>query len=229
MRLAAALSFWAMLLPCLVLSQTAPEARYTPLLDNAQVSVYRLDLTAGQRAPVFQNTHDIFWVALESGTLVFVRKDESTVSMQLRAGDTRFFPSFASKQVRNEGDAPFRGVIVEIKARGLISQPCDCLGDAEKALCGCSPAPALPKLWAAGLGRVTAGGTTLEPGEGFYSSTERGDTVLIALTPLHLSDQATGADPTISLQPGEVAWIPRGRYKWKNTAASPARYITIEF
>jgi hypothetical protein len=229
MRLAAALSLWLVLSLSVALAQSASDARYTTLLDNAQVSVYRLDLAAGQRAPVFQNTHDIFWVALESGALVFVRKDDSTIRMQLRAGDTRFFPSFASKQVRNDGDAPFRGVLVEIKARGLISQPCDCLGNVEKALCGCSAAPGLPKLWAAALGRVTVGGTTLEPGEGFYSSTQRGDTVLIALTPLQLSDEATAADPTISLKPAEVAWIARGRHKWKNTAASPARYITIEF
>ncbi len=224
MRFPVALLF-GLLLTSLAPAQS-PEVRFTPLFDNTEVSVYRLELKPGERAAIFQNTHDVFWIALDGADLVFVRDDDTSTPMRLQAGDTRYFPSFAARQVRNAGDVPFRGVLVEIKPHGLVSAACDCLGRVEKALCGCPDGEHLPDMWAAGLGRVTVGGTTLAPGQGFYRSTVRGDTVLVALTPLRLADESS--DAAIALQAGEAAWVARGRHKWKNKAGTVARYITIE-
>jgi mannose-6-phosphate isomerase-like protein (cupin superfamily) len=214
------------LLPSLALAQSA-DARFTTLFDNSRVAAYRLDLTPGQRATLFQSTHDMFWVALDGGDVAFVRNQDTTTPMSLRAGDTRYFPSFAARQVRNAGNVPIRGVLVEIKTRGMISQPCDCLGRVEQALCGCSASEPLPDMWAAALGRVTVGGTTLAPGQGVYSRMPRGDTVLVALTPLRLADDTAGASPIV-LKPGEAAWVPAGRRRWKNMADTAVRYVTIE-
>jgi hypothetical protein len=221
------LLFFTMLAPQVAPGQTT--VRYEPLLENRQVAVFRLELPPGQRAPIYQNTHDIFWIALDAASLTLIRNDGTSMSFDVSAGDTRFFSSFATKSINNTGDAPFRGVIVQVKTRGLTSAGCDCSGAAEKAICGCPGASRLPQLWAAGIGSVMAGGTTLLPGQGFEHSADRADTLLVALTPMRLADEAITRQVNIVLNRGEVKWIAAGPHKFKNMAEAPARYVTFEF
>ncbi len=208
--------------------QMASESRYRLILENETVRVYRLELPPGFRAPSFQNAHDVVWVALNDARVRFVMRDKDPVTIDFRAGDARFFRSFATERVVNEAAAAFRAVVVELKARGLGSLACGCGSGAERALCGCAGSPPLPELWAVGLGRLTVAGSTLAAGEGFLGAGTRDDSLLIAITPLELRDQ--GRQPRIlQLQPGAVVWLAAGEHRWRNFGAASARFITVEF
>jgi hypothetical protein len=205
----------------------APATRFDSLLENKQVSVFSLDLPHGRRASVFQNTHDVIWIALNSARVTMADRNGDTTAISFQSGDARFFPSFRTVSIANDGGDNFRGVLIEMKQRGLASS-CDCDGAVEKAVCGCARAAPLPRMWAVGIGSVVLGGTTLAPGESFQRTANRGDTLLVAVTALSLVDEAaTGA--RIDLRSGEVRWIQRGVHKFRNTGSAPARYITLEF
>lgn len=211
----------------------AQSPRFEPVLENRRVSVFSLDLPPGRRAAVFQNTHDIFWIALSPGRVTMSDRDGNKTPVTFRPGDTRFFPSFRTSSMTNDAAEPFHAVLVEIKPRGLASS-CGCDGAAERAVCGCPRAAPLPAMWAVGIGSVVIGGTTLASRQSFEAAGERGDTLLVALSPLTLADDArdtssNAARATINLRPGEARWLPAGLHKLRNTSATPARYVTLEF
>jgi len=228
MRLKALIFLLTLPFSTLAQAQSAP-ARYDVILENEKIAAFRLDLAAHQRAPVYQNTHEVLWVALQGGNVTVTRQDNSEQRLALSAGDVRFYPSFQTKAIMNEGATEFHGVLIQIKPRGLTWNPCECLGKAEQSVCGCNTADRLPSLWAVGLGGVTVGGTTLAPGQAFLGAGVRGDTLLLALTPVQLVDLAAPGREKIRLQPGEAQWVPRGSHKFQNVGDAPARYVTVEF
>jgi hypothetical protein len=204
-----------------------PATRFDPVLENPQVSVYSLELPAGRRASVFQNTHDIFWIALTPGRVTMSGEEGRAFDVSFRPGEARFVSSFRTRSISNESFETFRAVLVEVKPRGLASS-CDCDGFAQRAVCGCPRAAPLPAMWAVAVGRLIIGGTTLSPGDGFYTAGERGDTLLVAISPLSLADDAS-PPLRIRLRSGQVQWIPRGLHKFRNIGSTPARYVTLEF
>jgi hypothetical protein len=216
----------------LILGLSAParvqSVRFEPVLENRHVSVYSLDLQAGRRAAIFQNTHDIFWIALTPGQVTMSDRDGAPSPVNFRAGDARFFSSFRTSFITNDAGEPFRAVLVEIKRRGLTSS-CDCDSAAQAVVCGCARAATLPALWAVGIGSVVVGGTTLASGQAFASAGNRGDTLLVAVSPLTLRDDASPNTSTMNLRAGEAVWIPAGLHKLRNLGATAARYVTLEF
>ena len=89
-------------------------------------------------------------------------------------------------------------------------------------------------MWAVGIGSIVVGGTVLAPRQSFESAGERGDTLLVALSPLTLADDARSASPgaartAINLRPGEARWLAAGLHKLHSTGSTPARYVTLEF
>jgi hypothetical protein len=212
----------------LVAAARGQSLRFDPVLENPRVSVFSLDLPPGRRASVFQNTHDIFWIALSPGHVTMADEDGNKTPVNFRDGDTRFYSSFRTSAITNDDADTFHAMLVEIKPRGLASS-CDCDGAAQRAVCGCPGAAPLPGMWAVGIGAIVVGGTTLAPGESFRQASDRGDTVLVAVSPLTLSDDASGKTLRINLRPGEARWLPAGLHRLRNTGPAPARYVTLEF
>jgi hypothetical protein len=206
----------------------AQSTRFESVLENRQVSIFSLDLPPGHRATVFQNTHDIFWIALTSGRVTVSERDGHKEPVAFRAGDARFFPSFRTSFISNDAAEPFRAVLVEIKPRGLASS-CDCDGEAQAAVCGCARAQPLPPMWAVGIGSVVIGGTTLAPRQSFASAGNRGDTLLVSVSQVTLIDDASPNATTVTLRPGEALWLPAGLHKLRNAGATEASYVTLEF
>jgi hypothetical protein len=212
-------------------AQTLTEVRFTSVFENQDVAAFSLELPARSRATVYQGTHDVIWLALKDGTVNFVRRGKSG-GEALATGDVRFFPAFQLTVVSNEGAIPSRGVLIELKTRGLASGGCGCGGDAERAICGCASAGHLPDLWALALGQVTLGGTTLRAAEGFQGSNYRDNMLMIAVTGLELQDDAAAAqspDRAFRLGAGQARWIPAGAHQFRNTGSATVRFLTIEF
>ncbi len=222
---------WA-LCCCLALAVASParaqkaSTRFQPLLENRQVSVFALNLPPGGRATVFQNTHDIFWIAISPGSTVMADRNGKKTPITFAAGDARYFRSYQTSSITNAGSDDFRGVVIEIRQRGLAA-PCDCDGAAASAVCGCPGAIPLPEMWAVAVGLVTIGRATLSAGQSFQRAAERGDMLLVAISPVALRDDAAGR--SIRLRQGEVGWIGRGLHNFRNSGVAPARYLTLEF
>jgi hypothetical protein len=116
--------------------------------------------------------------------------------------------------------------------RGLASGGCGCTGKVEKAVCGCGNTIHLPEFWALVVGRITLGGTRLSPSESTQGAEARGDTLLVAVAPLQLRDEAgqrAEAGPRLTLAAGEVRWEKEGRHQYRNIGTGVARFVTIEF
>lgn len=218
-----------LLLAGLMCAQSDKRARYQQMLENDYVRVFNLELGPGYHAPAFQNLHDVIWVALDDNSLTLVPVDGERSRVQFKPGDARLFRSYKVREFFNDSGAPFRGVVVELKQRGLTSEGCGCLGDIERAVCGCGQAEHMPPLWAVGIGSITLAGSTLAPGQSFTSASHRNDSLLIAITPLQIED-THGDDPVdVRLQPGEVQWLKEGNHQFKNMGSGTARFVTIEF
>ncbi len=222
---------------CLAVSIAAPAqipagSPYRQIFENHYIRVFRVELPPHGQAPIYQNMHDLVWVALSNSTLTIVQSEGERKELRLRAGDTRFFGSYEVRSVTNAAEETLHGILAEIKVRGLASGGCGCTGEVEKTVCGCGRSIHLPDLWALVVGRITLGGTTLSPGVSTQGGEFRGDTLLVAVAPLQLRDEASprlNGDSTLRLAAGEVRWVKEGRHQFRNTGKSAARFVTIEF
>jgi hypothetical protein len=206
--------------------------KYESVFENDVVAVYRLELSAEASIAPVQSSRDSFWVALNDSAVTFSLQQGSAPA-QLQAGDVRFFPSFATKLLINSGTALFRGVLIVLKPRALISGDCECTGNTAKAVCGCKGAGHLESLWALNMGSVTLAGTQLSAGEAFRAAAQRDDMLLVAITEIDLEDAvATEADPMnrlVHLKAGDATWIKGGSHRFKNVGSAPAKFVTFEF
>jgi len=213
--------------------QSSQLARYQTKFENDVVAVYGVNLQAHASVPAFQSARDTFWVALTDSSLSFTRQQGKT-DIRWQAGDTRFFPSFETNVLSNRGTAEFRGVMIALKPRSLISGACGCAENTAKAICGCKGATHLEPLWALSLGEVTLAGTSLAAGESFRAAALRDDMLLVAVTDLDLTDlgsqdSESGERPVLHLKSGDAAWIPGGRHQFKNLDSAAVRFVTFEF
>ncbi len=218
----------AVLLATIPAFSQSGEARFHTALANRRVRVYSLVLPPGSHAPLYQNSHRVLWIALNDGSPTLVAEDGPDIPLPLYAGDVRFLPPFQAKGVVNRDEEAIRGVVVEL-LEPRSNSLCDCTTAVARVVCGCQAAEHLPQLWAYALGDVMIAGTMLS-GHGLQQAGERGDMLLVAITPVLLQDQA--AEPgnaNVRLDSGEAAWIEHGRHQFGNLSANPARFITVEF
>ena len=222
-----------LLLLTLALGQSSEPGQYRTKFENDVVAVYQLNLSAHASASTFQSAHDTFWLSLTDSTVTFARQ-QGKLDVRWQAGDARFFPSFETNLVTNTGATDFRGVMIALKPRGLVSSGCECSGSTAKAICGCKGATHLDPLWAVSLGEVTLAGTVLAAGESFRAAAMRDDMLLVAVTDLSLTDLASSDSelrekPMLHLKSGDAIWISAGRHQFKNVGDEHARFVTFEF
>lgn len=213
-------------------AQSSP-GRYHSTFENQILAVYELDLSANASVTPFEAAHDSFWIALSDATVAFTRQQGKSEA-HFQPGDVRFFPSFETKLLTNIGTTEFRGVLVVLKRRALITNGCECSGNTAKTICGCAGSGHLEPLWALSLGEVTLAGTTLAADEGFRSAAPRDDMLIIAIADLELRDEVgvageTGEQATVRLKSGQAEWIKAGRHQWKNMGSEAAKFVTFEF
>jgi hypothetical protein len=222
-----------LVLTTLGFGQSPESGQYRTKFENDVVAVYQLNLPAHTSASTFQSSHDTFWLSLTDSTVIFARP-QNKLDVRWQAGDARFFPSFETNLVTNLGPTDFRGVMVALKPRGLVSSGCECSGSTAKAICGCKGATHLEPLWALSLGEVTLAGTLLAVGESFRAAAMRDDMLLVAVTDVSLTDLASPDSefrekPMLHLKSGDAVWISAGRHQFKNVGDESARFVTFEF
>lgn len=209
----------------LLAAQRDIESRFAPAFENPRVDVNVVSLAPGAHVRIFQNTHDVVWIALSDGVVRFSEGEQGDSTTRFRAGDARLFRSFQVQTATNVGNMPLRAAAVQLKDRGLTTGGCGCIGASERAVCGCAGAPPLPAMWAVAVGQVTLAATTLEPGSGYAWGIRRNDMLLVAVTNVVLQDDAA----ELRLAPGEATWFAAGRRRFRNLAPTPIRFVTLEF
>jgi hypothetical protein len=69
---------------------TPAESHYHQIFENRYVRVFRVELPPHSQKSVYQNTHNLVWVALSDSTLSIVQSEGGSKELRLRTGDTRF-------------------------------------------------------------------------------------------------------------------------------------------
>ncbi len=213
-----------------------PAAGYASLLDNARLHAYRLELPPSAPMPVYAANHDQVWVALSPARLSLQRSDGHVEQAELAPGAARFFPAEQVKTVTNQTGTGVELVVVELKQSPDAAQACHCTGVVARTVCGCRGTVRLPSLWAVSLGSVVLSGTTLNPGQSCCTPVPRGDTLVVAITPLDLGYEVLGASTPesasshtrLALRPGDVAWLRAGTRELVNSGNAPAQFVSIE-
>jgi hypothetical protein len=208
-------------------SSASKDTRFQPLLENEHIHAFRLELPARATAPVYQNVHDVVWIAVTNSDMTLVDRQRRETVVRFRAGDVRLLRRNRVTSMRNSGRASLLGVLVELKRPVLASAECNCATGIEQAVCGCGRNQHLPGLWAYSLGELTLAGTTLNAAQSFQAPARRGDTLLIAISPLELLDRATQG--SLRVAAGDVRWMRAGIHRLSNEGTAPARFITLEF
>jgi len=214
-------------------AQSPARGHFESKFENDVVAVYEISLAPGETASAFQSAHDTVWLSLADATVTFASGQTGKTEARFAPGDARFFSSFETRSLRNTGAEVFRGLMIALKARGLVRNGCECTGNTGKAICGCTGAGHLDSLWAFSLGDVTLAGTSLMAGEAFRSASIREDMLLLAITDLTLADEANPDAETgnavLRLKVADAVWINGGRHKLKNIGREKARFVTLEF
>jgi hypothetical protein len=214
------------------------EPKYRLILQNHSVRVFNLELPPGRQAPARDNIYDVFWIALDDTTLEIDQRGSGKKQFRMWSGDAHFLPARSVQAIVNLNRDPVRAVLVELRQRGLTGAACGCTGEVESAICGCSRAGRLPLFWALVLGDLTMSGVTLPPSEAVEQQRTRGDTLMVAITPLELfhetnkgqeSEWIPSESAAVNLKAGEVAWIARGKHHLRNQGTTTVRFLTLEF
>ena len=143
---AASIALLCLLQTPLLSGQTAGRPAYNVVLINSSVDVFTIELPPHSHSQLRQNVHDVILIALEASDLTVVNKEKQRDQLQFNDGDVRVLPSYTVDSLLNETGRDFRGVVVELKSRGLEPTGCGCSGKIERAICGCEPQH-LPELW----------------------------------------------------------------------------------
>ena len=228
---------------CMFLLTSLPGAaqqgpKYQLILQNHSVRVFDLELPSGRQAPARDNIYDVFWIALDDTTLEIDQRGSGKKQFRMWNGDAHLLRARSVQSVVNLNRDPVRAVLVELRQHGLTGQTCGCTGEVESAICGCSGSVRLPLFWALVLGDLTLSGVTLPPSEAVEQQRNRGDTLLVAITPLallhernkgHEWEWVPSASTPVSLKAGEAAWIASGKHHLWNDGTTTVRFLTLEF
>jgi hypothetical protein len=215
----------------------ASGSRYRLTFQNHYVEVFRLELEPDRQAPVHDNIYDLLWIPLDGAVLQFQDSTRPSRDVELGPGDLRFFQKHTLKSVVNKTGTTVHAIVIDIR-QGKGFESCGCLSDVERAVCGCGGAPHLPEIWALAGSDFTLAQATLQPREAMRETTERDDTLLVAIRPLQLKHEVnTGKQwewvpapsTNISLAAGDVEWLEKGKHHLTNEGAKPARFISVEF
>jgi hypothetical protein len=214
-------------------AQRAPSAHYESLLQNAHVHVFRLTLPGRTTTPVYLANHDQVWIALADAEFTIHSKSREDQRLRLARGNARFVSHGSIAALTLDSPVAVELIVVIINAREHAVATCDCTGRVAQSICGCGEAGKLPPLWAVALGDVTLAGTTLRPGQTYPQCVERGEMLLVAITPLVLRDRvnvtSAGNSDELTFSPGQVAWMPASRHRFENSTGEAVQFVTLEF
>jgi hypothetical protein len=209
------------------------------VIANARVRIFRVEVAPHASTLLHQHDNDYFWVALGDAKIANAVRGKPEVSLAAADGSLHFARGGFAHVARNESDAPFRNVTVELlrpqtKPRNLCAQavadePASCPPEGMRG-----DRAIVPELE---TDQSRVGLLRLEPGERYTVNASKAPPVLIALDrteaeariPVEVAGGAAG-EGVRPLHTADALECPEGMtIEIRNIGKVPARFLRLEF
>lgn len=222
----------ALACPVATLAQNAvdmgQEPDHTLLIENEYLRAFRVEIPRLQSTLVHRHDHDYVIITLTDSRMKAAKPGEAPITFTRYAGDIRYIYGPFAHSVTNDEVTPYADVTVEIykgdtsRYNGYLST------DTFKNILG--PGIDTNASYAVTLDKsgVKIWNVQLLAGDS-QSRVEHqsGGQLIVAVN--HVKLKWDSPEVNLSLDPGEVKWIPRGSsYKVANTGREPARFVILE-
>jgi quercetin dioxygenase-like cupin family protein len=199
------------------------------IFKNDRVTVYSVEIPAGQSTAKHTHDHDVLAVYISGGTTKSTTDNQATVNNKYASGDVRYRPAPFSHTVQNTGNSPFRVVDIEFAdAQGLQEKP------ALKKSHYCNPGSkeaCVTEEYLFCTPKFCVEDVTMGPGAMSSKHTHDTEHMLVGITDYTLDDDTMGKGVTHrAVKSGGVEYLPAGiTHVLTNTSKSTVRFIAIIF
>jgi quercetin dioxygenase-like cupin family protein len=188
---------------------------------NEFVRVFKVEIPAHGSTLLHSHTHDYFVVALAPANAISEVQGKPPAPIRMAAGEVRFSSGNFIHIVRNQADAPFPNVDIE------ILKPTSYKWDEERGVSVLEGGT--HEIFFVKDG-VRASETDLQPHAMIPKHTHRTPHLVIAITDIDLENTSEGQPPKhVVLKSGEAAWAEAGiTHTVMNAGHETAKFISLE-
>jgi hypothetical protein len=204
------------------------EPHHHLVLENEYVRVFRVSVPAHESTLLHQHDVPYLYVSLGPADVINAVQGKPEARLVMADGQLGYSPGHFAHIARNESDAPFNNVTIELlKPQGEPHNLCQKVVPGELGQCfkedtgplGYASEPLFETQ------EFRAELITLQPGAKFLQKIPTG-CLYVALDSAELQD-APGK-PAVKLEPGDRFWVPAATIlKLGNTAPNIARYLLL--
>lgn len=228
-----------LLLTACVVAQAVPEVEITAephhhlAFSNDQVRVFNVEIGPHSETLMHWHRHDYIYVQLGEAEVINAVKGKDPVTVKLRDGQTGFLPASFAHIARNQSDAPFRNVTIELPQDEKLRQS-NFHWDDDRGL----------EILQGGTQEILfvkdgmrASDFELQPNAAVPAQSRSGPLLLVAVTNLDLftnNPRTHGGHESMPrsthFKPGETAWLAAGfRHPIVNAGPCIAKFVVLEF
>jgi len=196
------------------------------ILRNHRVTVSILELAPNDSTPMHKHDRDILLVFVTGGRTRNTISGHDPAADQMSAGEVRFINAGYTHATRNEGEGPFRTVVVEFAdPQGTMEK----IGTHSRY---CNPGSTIACVDENNLfctAKICVEDVTIAPGAVTTKHGHATDHMLVAVSDYELTDQVQGKGTVVrSHKGGEVEYILAGiNHQLTNTGSAPAHFTVI--
>jgi len=199
-------------------------------IENEYVRVYYVEVPPHENTQLHQHDHDYLFVTLGDSDVVNAVRDKPEVHLVLKDGETHFTRGGFAHVARNQSDAPFRNVTIELLKRQ----------DEARNICGpvilnvgfaiCDPAPgSVTAITQFETAEVTLDHVVLSPKGKLKERTAKFAFLVVGLSGPEVKIEAKGKSPE-TLHVGEMEWFdPGSDIQFSDEGAKFAQFLKLTF
>lgn len=213
----------------------ASEPHHHLSLQNEYVKAFEVEVAPHESTLLHQHDHDYVYIAIGDAQVTSAVPGKPDVHLKLADGEVRFSRGGFAHVARNDADAPFRNVTIELlRPQGQLRNICLQVVANEPTACpGTQEPPAADAThsdrpeFETDETRVIL--TRVMSHQRVNLSDARWDELIVALDEAVIGF-AAGKGPERLLHPGDCVWLGRGGVTrvFKNNGEKEARFITLE-
>jgi quercetin dioxygenase-like cupin family protein len=213
----------------------ASEQHHHLSLQNDYVKVYKVEVAPHESTLLHQHDHDYVYIVIGGAQITSAVPEKPEVHLKLADGEVRFSRGGFAHVARNDGDAPFRNVTIELlRPQGKLRNLCLQVIADKPAACPVTqetPAGAATHTdwpqFETPETRVIL--TRVRPLQKVSLHDPQREELIVALDEAVLAF-AVGKGPERLLRPGDYVWLGRGSVTrvFKNNSDKETRFITLE-
>jgi Cupin len=208
------------------------EPHHHLVFSNDQVRVFNVEIGAHAETLMHWHRHDYIYVQLGEAEVINAVKGKEPLTVKLHDGQTGFLPASFAHIARNQSDAPFRNVTIELLQDEKLRQAN--LHWKEDRGLEILPGGTQEILFV--KDGIRASDFELQPHAAVPARSRSGPLLLVALTNLelftnNLRTRTHQSRPrSTHLKPGETAWLAAGfRQPIVNAGQGSAEFVVLEF